>query len=278
MTTPLDGLRRLLARSFHRWPRPRVATTLLAAVHFLTRVPTPATWPVTADDIGRSQALFPLVGLLLGAMLVALDAGLSALLARPIVDGLLLLVAIAVTGALHLDGFVDSCDGLFSFTSPERRLEIMRDSHVGAFGAVGACLLLLVKWAALVAVPAPLKPAALLLMPTLARWSIVYNYAMYPYARPEPGLSRTIKEHAVPSRLALATGIAVAASVAVLGPPGLLLTVGAWTLVVALAAYVLRKLPGLTGDTYGFVAELVEVLVLLGVPLVQGGYRAGGVA
>ncbi|HLY32275.1 MAG TPA: adenosylcobinamide-GDP ribazoletransferase, partial [Ktedonobacterales bacterium] len=95
-----------------------------------------------APDMGRALPWFPLVGALLGAILVLVDWALTPLLSLGVRDALLLALAALMTGMLHLDGFVDCCDGLLGARSVERRLEIMRDSRVGAYGALGAALLL----------------------------------------------------------------------------------------------------------------------------------------
>ncbi|RME36671.1 MAG: adenosylcobinamide-GDP ribazoletransferase, partial [Thermoflexia bacterium] len=112
---------------------------------------------------------------------------------RPSREPLVLALWVAVTGALHLDGFVDCCDALLAARPPEVRLEILRDPHVGAFGLVGACLLLLVKFAALAVCLFTGMEAVLLLAPPLGRWAMVYALARYPAAR-TTGMGKTVRE------------------------------------------------------------------------------------
>ena len=145
----------------------------LIAFQFLTIIPLPFTIRCEKDDLGRSTAFFPLVGLTIGGLLVAANWLLSPWLARPLCDALLITLVTLITGALHLDGLADVCDGLAARGSRERFLAIMKDSQVGAIGAVGLVLVLLLKWQALVAVPAEVKWQVLLLFPALTRFGQV---------------------------------------------------------------------------------------------------------
>src|SRR5581483_9200626 len=114
------------------------AMSFLVAVQFLSHLPTPAGLPVDGPALGRALGWFPVVGLVLGGLLAGADLVLSVVLPRPLVDAFLLVLLALLTGGLHLDGFMDTCDGLFSLRSPEDRLAIFRDSRVGSFGVVGA--------------------------------------------------------------------------------------------------------------------------------------------
>src|SRR5271165_7031740 len=118
-------------------------TSLLVAVAMLTIVP--IRFPKLLDDavVARARLWFPLVGLLLGGFLAGWTLLLTAI-APPRVSAFLVLAAwVLVTGALHLDGFCDLCDGLFGGWTAEERLRILRDPRRGSFALVGGCLLLL---------------------------------------------------------------------------------------------------------------------------------------
>jgi adenosylcobinamide-GDP ribazoletransferase len=239
--------------------------TFFVALQFLTHLPTPPGLPVAGPALGRALGWFPVVGLLLGALLVAADALLSWFLPRGLVDVLLLVLLALLTGGLHLDGFMDTCDGLFSLRSPAERLAIFRDSRVGSFGVVGAATLLLLQWAALGALPDAERAKMLLVTLALARWAMVYAIVAFPYGRSE-GLGRVFKEQARGRALLAATLVAGAAAVLLLGAAGLAALALAAAATWLFARYCLGRLPGLTGDTYGALDELVEALLLIALP------------
>ena len=156
------------------------------AWRLLTVIPLPLLPEAIDRPAGQAAAYFPLVGLILGLLLAAAGRLFSLLLPQEVAAGLVLTLWVGLTGMLHLDGFMDSCDGLLPPRDPSRRLEIMKDSRVGAFGVVGAILLLLLKFSSLSALPS--HQAGLVAVPVLARWAITWVMARYPLARAE-GLS-----------------------------------------------------------------------------------------
>ncbi len=232
----------------------------LAAIQFLTLAPPIVRRMFTPVEMGRAVGYFPLVGALLGALLAGLNWGLARVFPVGVSAALVLAAWVIVTGALHLDGFLDSCDGLFGGHTPESRLDIMHDERVGAFGLAGGVLLLLLKYAALVA--APQRTVALLLAPTLARWGMTLVVTLFPYARSK-GLGRAMKDHAGWAQAALATAIGLAVAWFAGGGLGLAALALAGMVALAVARFVLARLPGLTGDVYGAVCETAEVAVLL---------------
>jgi adenosylcobinamide-GDP ribazoletransferase len=241
-------------------------------LQFLTRLPAPRPHAASADHLGVALPYFPVVGLLLGAMLVALDLALRALLAPAVVDALLVGALVVLSGALHLDGLVDTCDAVCTSATPEARLALMHDSRAHDAGTVAACLLLLGKFAALQALPGAARLPALLLAPLLARWAIVVAYWGYPYARRTPGASLALKRQATTPRLLAATAAALVALGLAVGLAGPLVLAASGLAIHLAASFVRARLPGLTGDTYGAIAELVEALALILVPLALGGY------
>jgi adenosylcobinamide-GDP ribazoletransferase len=221
----------------------------------------------SAEELGRSVGYYPLVGVALGLLLAGLDAGLGLLFPLGVRTALVLAAWVVVTGALHLDGFLDSCDGVLGGRTPEQRLEILRDERVGAFGLSAGVLLLLLKYAALSAVAAPgaLTPnraAALVLAPTFGRWGMAIVIGAFPYGRAQ-GLGRTIKDHAGKREILLATGIALAVAVVGAGWVGVAVLAGVGLAAWGVARFALARLPGLTGDLYGAVCEVVETLALV---------------
>ena len=233
-----------------------------AALRFLTVIPLPSRRQARPEEVGRSLGYFPLVGLLLGLLIMGLDRGLELVLPTSVVSGLLVVVLVLATGAIHLDGFIDTCDGLVAGRTPQQRWEVMRDSRVGAFGVVGACCLLLLKYVSLAGLPESSRMAALVLMPVLGRWAVVCCISAFPYARPE-GLGKAFKDGATWPGVALATIIALAASVGFLQLKGLAIMFGVGLVTLTLSLILKRKFAGLTGDTYGAVIEVAEVTAVI---------------
>ncbi len=237
-----------------------------AALQFLTIFPTPLRHEVTAKTSGQSLTYFPLVGLILGAILLSLHYGLTLILPPPVVNALLIIALVILTGAHHLDGFIDTCDGVIAGKSKKERLAIMSDSKVGAFGIVGAILLLLLKYASLSS--ASILPS-LLLMPTLSRWAMVGIIFTFPYAK-SSGMGLAFKQGASWQRLTISTAIALIAAVVLLKWWGLVLMAALGLIAFGIASYFRSRLSGLTGDNYGAINEMAEVLVLLLLILLGG--------
>ncbi|MEI7026015.1 adenosylcobinamide-GDP ribazoletransferase [Paenibacillus sp. y28] len=258
------------------------------AFKFLTRLPWPFPAPYSEQAFRRSVVFYPLVGLAIGLLLAACSYAGSRLL--PPLPAAVLLAGLwtALSGALHLDGLMDTADGLFSHRSRERRLEIMKDSRVGAMGVITCVFMVLWKISLLSALlPAsPSAAVALALIPLWSRCFMVWAITGWPYARAEGGLGGLLA--GIPLRYAAAaTVLAAVLSAALLWPLGFaadpggglhdlrseaagtaalvlflgLPAVGALC-AIGTAAVIARKLGGQTGDTYGAINELVEAVLL----------------
>ena len=216
-------------------------------------------------NISHSRAFYPAIGLMIGLVLVGVEEGSSRVFSEPLTAAFLVAVMIVVTRGLHLDGLMDVFDGVFGGFTPERRLEIMRDSRVGAFGVIGAVAVLLLKYGALVSLlmlPQPGKEWALFLFPTLSRWTMVVLLGAFPYVRTQ-GLGSPFHGTGIKIATTIAGISALAASVLLGGFAGLGLffgvTVVAWLMGWAMA----KTLGGLTGDAYGATNEIIETVVLI---------------
>ena len=237
----------------------------MAALQFLLITPAFIRRPFTATEMGRAVGFYPVVGLLLGAVLALVDALLAAVWPVAVRSALVLLLWTVLTGALHVDGFLDSCDGLLGGSTPERRLEIMRDERVGAYALAGGVLLFLILFSSLESIASG-RWAALLLAPALGRWGISMAVVSLPYARLS-GLGRDIKDGARVADAVLAT-LATVVAVALVS-----LFVHSLAPVIALFAaaiiywlgtrFILHRIPGMTGDTYGAINMLIEAGTLL---------------
>ena len=230
----------------------------LSALGFLTRLPVPA----RAGKLEPAVVWLPVVGLLLGGILALADLGLSQVPISGLVQSVLLVtLLLALTGALHADGLMDTCDGAFVLASAERRLEIMRDPRTGAFGVVGIVCVIFLKVASVEALPSNIRTTALLLAPTLGRWSIVLLATLFPYGR-AMGLGAPLEKSATPQALLLASIVPLAVCI-VAWPIGPIVGILAALTSLILARALMQILPGLTGDNYGASCELVETVVWL---------------
>jgi len=240
-------------------------TAFLIAVQFLTCLPVPLRLKIDATMMGRSMRWFPAVGALIGLGLALIDAALVPVLSPELRAALLVGLLIVLTGALHIDGLMDSCDALLAPVPAERRLEILWDSRVGSFAIVGAATALLLKYAAILAIPSASRVVTLVALVALSRWSMVYAAVRYPAAR-STGLGHAYKAGVGPRELAIATALVV---IAVLpsGVAGLAALVLAWVTTVLLARAIMSKIPGLTGDTYGAISECVEIAAAMWLPV-----------
>jgi adenosylcobinamide-GDP ribazoletransferase len=232
----------------------------LAALQFLTIMPPLFRGPFTPRLLGRSVGFFPLVGLVLGGLLLGLDEILRRAWPAGISAAVILSAWVLLTGALHVDGFLDTCDGLFGGRTPDSRLQIMKDERVGAFAVAGGVLLLLIKYSTLSDLQDRL--GAYLLAPAVGRWGMALAIVLFPYARPE-GLGRAMKDNAGWREVGLATLVVGLVCWLAGQERGLLAMVLAGGATWVAARLTLQRLPGLTGDIYGATCEILEALVLL---------------
>ncbi len=235
----------------------------LTALQFLTRIKLTDQNEVTPAAFGASVRYFPLVGALIGAILAAACHLAAPVLSVHSLAVVLVILEFVLTGGLHYDGLMDSADGLMSGRSRERKLEIMKDSRVGAYGVVVFVFLVLAKFSFLLDLlgdtASPL--AALFAMPVLGRFAMVVAITAFPYARPE-GIGKAFADLAGYRSLLIA-GTLVLVLVAPLGLTALAALAAAILGAAAVGSYATRHLGGLTGDIYGAVTEITETLVLV---------------
>ena len=243
------------------------------AVTFLTGIPLKVEGEVSPGDLWASMGWYPLVGLTMGVSAWAVYAGLVSFLPGLVAAALVVILLELLTRGLHLDGLMDTADGILSGAPRERALEIMKDHNVGAMGVAAAVLLLVLKVAALGALTRADAAAPLLAGWCAARALPALNVYWWPYARPAGTGEAFTREH-TPGPLQLAGGLLVA-GVVVAGLSGLWAgATGSWYagLVVAavstgvalgVQAAVAKRLGGLTGDVYGMGIELAEAAALV---------------
>jgi adenosylcobinamide-GDP ribazoletransferase len=236
---------------------------IFVAAQFLTVFPPVIKRIFTPKEMGRAVGFFPLVGLGLGALLFGLNHIIGLVFSATVQTALVLTFWVLFTGALHLDGFLDSLDGLLGGFTPEKRLEIMHDERVGAFGMAGGVLLLLLKFVTLeMVITNQSAIIGLLLVPTLGRWALTVAIFVFPYARAK-GLGRDIKDYTTWREIIIATLIAGFVAWFTMQWNGLIILGVVAGLIWIIGRYILKRIPGMTGDNYGAICELIEVVVLL---------------
>jgi len=236
------------------------------ALQFFTRLPIPRWVGFEPDWLHHASRYFPLVGLVVGAAAAAVY-WFAALVLPPAVAVLLSTAAsIYMTGAFHEDGFADACDGLGGGVTRERALEIMKDSRIGAYGAIGIGLLLAVKCMALAHLPLLQAVAALIVAHPLSRLMAASLIWRMEYARAE-GKAKPLAQQMSGGEFAIATLCCVPPLVfaAVTLPwPNLLAGVAAMLLAAFwFARKCARRLGGYTGDCLGAVQQLCEAAFYL---------------
>jgi len=240
--------------------------SFFAALQFLTIFPWPRRSDRSAGEIAAGAAYFPLVGLMLGAVL----AGANALL-DPFVPAALLSVALVaalawLTRGFHLDGLADTFDGLGAGGERERDLKIMDDSHIGVFGVLAVVLVLLFKVRAVELLDAE-RWRALLIAPLLARWAMVL--LGYRSTAAKEGLGSALIAPMGEKHFFFASVIALLFAASFLKITGIAIMMGVAVFTMICKSYFHRRLGGVTGDIFGAVGELSEASVLMFLALTQ---------
>lgn len=240
-------------------PHPPWWGPIAGSIGFLTVIPVPriAISPTLSE---RSLALFPVIGACIGALLGGLGLWLGHILPPGPVAALLIGGGALLTGGLHLDGLMDTADGIFGGRSPEQRLMIMRDSQVGAFGVMAGGVALLGQFACLSELTGHARFTALVVAAAMSRWAMLLALVIFPAARTS-GVGATF--HAAATRSAgIAGTFFVILLVLVSGRLGVIALAAGTVAVLGCGHLLTRRLGGLTGDSYGAIAVVTETAVL----------------
>lgn len=242
-----------------------VIDDFITGFQFLTRIPIKMQTQWSPASFSQSVKFFPIIGGIIGLLLAGIVYGAQMFWGVKLPMHLLaiglILIEVIITGGLHCDGLMDTVDGIFSGRSRERMLEIMKDSRVGAFGAMSFCLLIFVKYSLIMDIDLALLPLAIFIMPIVARTAVVAAITLYPYARAE-GLGKAFYQSAHKYTLC-AAGLCSALLLFPLGRIAIVSGVVGIAFALLLSQYVSKRLGGLTGDVYGAIIELTEIVTLL---------------
>lgn len=276
-------------------------TPFFIALQFLTRLKIVNQTEWSMEDFGKSVGTFPFVGLIIGIFLTLIYFIFSQFLSPLPLMLIIVISEFLFTGGLHADGLMDTSDGLFSGREREKKLEIMKDSRVGSFGVVAFVFITLLKWQLLTAIPIPeFIPIILVMMPLMSRYTLILSIRSYPYAR-KSGMGQafavyapkqvitwsTISTFCMPIIICLLLSLLYAIALgitSILSIPFIPYNIAIFGLAYALVGlmeinifsmivsyiinriinhYIVKQLGGTTGDTYGFVVEVTEVLLIL---------------
>lgn len=247
-------------RIFTQWIQ-----TFFGTITFYTIISLPSSWSLKFEGIARYASF---VGLLIGFILAVTDF-ILAFFGFPIFTRSALIIGfwLILTGGLHLDGVMDSADGLAIFNNPQKRLEVMRDSVSGAFGVMAGCFVILLKIIALSEISGD-RSVILMAAAGWARWGQMVAIAAYPYLR-EEGKGAFHKENSRPIfdiLISFSFYLILSLIVLILTPEKLILILkmlGFGITISLITGYWFnQKLGGHTGDTYGAVVEWTEALFL----------------
>lgn len=260
----------------------RQLVLFLVATQFLTRLPTPVRVGFESSWLPQSARYFPLVGVLIGAINVGIWWLFGHWLPAAVTVGLMLAASLLVTGAFHEDGFADACDGFGGGTTQDRVLAIMKDSRIGAYGAIGICVMLGLKWTTCVAIPPAVFPLMVVGAHMVSRWCACGLIFRLRYVRiDDDAKSRPLAQRLSGRDWILSGALGSFAIVPFAVIPdltphfrvflALAAAVGASAIVAVMAAlYFRRRIGGYTGDCLGAVQQLAELAFLLAALAVVG--------
>lgn len=236
----------------------------LIMLTFLTRIPIKYPFEFKEEDFTKAIVFMPIIGLLVGGILFTVGL-LDNYIDRPILALLIVTAYIFLTGGLHIDGFADTIDGIFSHREQKRMLEIMKDSRIGTFGVIGIVLLLLF----MIGLTTYMDLKYLLLVATVGRSCGLFVSSISKYARKD-GLGKKFIDYCGKREALIALVLPVLISL-LLFPVKALIPIGiAFFASLHITSYIKDKLGGMTGDTIGFVIEGSQMVYMFGLYVLRG--------
>jgi len=235
----------------------------ILTLQFLTRIPINVDLKASEEDFAKGVVYFPVVGLIIGAIDLAVLAAASYVLGGIFPVICCILASTAITGGLHIDGLADTCDGIFSSRTRDRMLEIMRDSRIGTNGAIAIVFDYLLKLSLLAMLSGKGLYLAVLLSPVAAKTLVVLLMKTSVYARSGPGLGGLYLEKQTWGATVGAAVIGLLIISLVSGIWGIAALAGCAVICFLYRSFIYSKLQGMTGDTLGAANELLEIAFML---------------
>lgn len=248
--------------------------SFLSAISFLTIIPVPHRYAVERTNLSKTSIFFPVVGLLIGLFVSGIGYLLYHIFPAQVATIFVVALLASASGALHLDGLADTCDGFLSARPRDKVLAIMRDSRVGTMGVVGIIFLVIIKWTSLANVSAGARWATIVLMPLTGRTALLVMMALLPYARSEGGLASAFLGHNGLKWWGVCIGIVLLVIISIMGfgKVGVIITATSLGVILVFCGYCYGKIGGYTGDTLGAICEISEVLpALMALVILRGG-------
>jgi adenosylcobinamide-GDP ribazoletransferase len=241
----------------------RQLTLLLVATQFLTRLPVPGSRDLPPDALADSARFFPIVGAFVGAGGVAIDWLIQQRAGRHVSVVLILIYFVTITGGLHEDALSDAADGFGGGWTKERTLAIMRDSHIGSFGAIAITCSILARFVFLTSLPQTAFHGVLVAGQVLARWAMVPLAYWLPSARDEDGQGARVARKTSSASLVIATLYMAGVVAIALARSGIVLIMVSIAVAALTGAYYRRRIGGITGDCLGATCHVTECAVYL---------------
>ncbi|MDQ2085512.1 adenosylcobinamide-GDP ribazoletransferase [Herbivorax sp. ANBcel31] len=236
-------------------------------VQFLTTIPIRVNIDCNKEDYGKGLVFAPLVGLIIGAVLLAIYCGLEPFFSLEVISVLIIIAYVFLTGGIHIDGLADTFDGLFSNRPKERMLEIMRDSRIGSNGVLAVVCLLLLNYTLIISLDLQSTKIVLLLFPVAGRIASLVGAGASKYARKTQGLGKSFIDFCGLKEIIIGSIIYMLIFYIAIGLKGLILA--AMTIISSYIFLKLmtRKIQGATGDVLGALCEINQTCFLIFITL-----------
>lgn len=240
---------------------PSIFNSFWLALQFLTRIPTPKNLSYSAQEWGKSALLFPIIGLIIGAILWCVSATLQA--SNPLLSSVIILgIWVVITGGLHLDGFADMLDAWIGGAgNKSKTLAIMKDPTSGPMAVTGLIILLLLKFSAIYSLIINDESSTLLWLPLIARWQLLLLLLTTPYAK-SSGMGYVMQQQ-LPKNVAWGINwLLLAALIALATTTLTLLFLLSLSILSFYRRALYQRIGGITGDTLGAWVEISEATLL----------------
>jgi len=233
--------------------------SLISAIQFITILPLGK--PGTFDSKGMVP-FFPVVGIVLGALVAALDYAVLRLWTEPVAAVLDVIFLVVLTGAFHLDGLGDTADGLLGHRTKEKALDVMKDSRIGVMGLIAIVTGLSIKWGGIMSLAAHHRSLLLVIIPAYARGGMIFGIKFLKYGRSSDGIGHSLFSNTL--KLSAFWGLLIPILLSFfLGWRGIWLNLIFVIITASILLYYKNRIGCITGDMLGAMTEITEPVLFL---------------